>query len=190
MNWVDWILVALVALCTLHGLISGALRQAFILMRIILALLIATAVHVVWLPPSLVERGEAMLPAGTLYAVSLAILYVLAWVALYLVFLLVHMITPTTSDMDLGQRLGGGLLGMMRGVALVFLLVLVVDYSSLAMRDTWQNAPLRQRLSPYAQDLRRGVMQADNLTRQRIEDIMRMSRTWQQRDESELLSSQ
>ena len=104
-------------------------------------------------------------------------MYILAWLALYLVFLLVRMLLTQQGELDLGQRLGGAFLGLVRGVALVFLAIILVDYTSLATHADWEASPLRQRLSPYAQDLRRGITQADGFTREHIEGLMR---TWEE----------
>ena len=172
MNWVDWALIALVAACTLHGLNAGTFSQTIGLTRVLLAFLVATAIHVLWLPPAIVERGEALLPSGTLYAVSLLVLYVLAWLALFFVFFFLRLLFPPRADMDMGQRLGGAFLGLVRGFVFVFLIIILVDYRSFGEGTTWIDSRVQQYLSPYAQDFRRGIMQADDFTREHLEKFM------------------
>lgn len=167
MNWVDWIFAIIVGGCVLQGVLKGTLSQAFMLLRITLAMVIAIVVQVAWIPQSFIDN-QLLVSPSIMYAVSLFILYVLAWLALFLLFIFVRMIFPLSGNIDFGQRAGGAILAFLRGVIVLLLVILLIDYTPLSSSRVWHSSAVRSYLAPVVEQIREGFILADTMTSNNI----------------------
>ncbi|HMB70140.1 MAG TPA: CvpA family protein [bacterium] len=121
MNWVDWIILAVVAVSTFAGLMRGALKTVLSLVGLVVGFVAATresgAVGMVlarWMPEP----------------VAAAVGFVFVFLGVALVFtLLAWLLRKLLQGLALGwlDRLGGAALGLARGAAIVGVLALVVE---------------------------------------------------------------
>ena len=145
----DFIVVAVVALSTLLGFISGFMRVVMSLASWVIAVVVAihlSPVLATWFP----EMGGA---SGARYLIAFAVIVL---VVLIIGALLGWVLYRLMRAVGLGflDRLMGAVVGMARGVLIVVIGVLVCGLSDLPKRDWWQNAWLAPPLVAAATSLK------------------------------------
>jgi membrane protein required for colicin V production len=131
--WVDWVLLALLALSTLLGVMRGMLLEVLSLMGWIAAYFAAR-----WWSPevsSYLPVGAPMSPlrlaAGFLvtFAIALLLWKLFSW--------LLHKIVRA-SALSATDRVLGAVFGLLRGLAIALVIATLVTLSPLARTPAWQ----------------------------------------------------
>lgn len=136
MSWVDWCIIAVLALSVLMGLFRGFIGEVLALACWVAAFWIA------WVfGPRLAESLTAIdVPSARImlgYAICFLAVLLAGAVLTFLVRKLIAGSGLTGSD-----RLLGMVFGLVRGIALVTLLVLILGFTPLAKDPWWQHSQL------------------------------------------------
>ena len=133
LGWVDWTLIAVLALSVLLGLARGFVFEALLLGGWVAAYFAATwfAPQVgTWLPVG--APGSALNHAAAFALCFLAAILVWA-VAARLIRLLIH-----ATPLSVADRLLGAVFGLLRGGLLLLAVATVVAYTPAAQSTPWQ----------------------------------------------------
>lgn len=146
MAWVDWALLAVIALSVAVGLLRGFIKEVFSLGVWIAAFLVAfqySGVFAEWLQESVsLPSARTALAFGGLF---LAVL-VVGGLLTYLLGELVEKTGLSGTD-----RLLGGVFGAARGVMLAVSLLLVAGFTPLPLDPWWQESRVIQALMPLVE---------------------------------------
>jgi membrane protein required for colicin V production len=144
--WVDWALLAVIALSVAVGLLRGFIKEVFSLGVWIAAFLVAfqySGVFAEWLQESVsLPSARTALAFGGLF---LAVL-VVGGLLTYLLGELVEKTGLSGTD-----RLLGGVFGAARGVMLAVSLLLVAGFTPLPLDPWWQESRVIQALMPLVE---------------------------------------
>lgn len=137
MAWIDWVIVAVVALSVLLGLFRGVMRELIALAGLVLAL---------WLAVQFAVPLGAQLPLGDLWpaARSLAagvLIFVAVVFAAGIVGWLVQRLLAAVK-LSAADRVLGGLFGLLRGVLLLLVMVFVFRETAVAREAWWRESVL------------------------------------------------
>lgn len=146
MDWPDYVILAIIALSVLVGFFRGFLREAMGLAIWAAAFWIAFT-FVDRLTPYL-ENGVELPSART--AIAFAILFFAALVIGGLISWLIGQMVEKTG-LSGTDRLLGGVFGIVRGLALVVLLILFAGFTPLPKDPWWQDSQLIPRVLPLAE---------------------------------------
>ena len=148
MTLFDFTVIAILALSTLLGFISGFMRVVMSLASWVVAVIVA--IH---MSPVLATWFPKWAAPGARYLIAFAVIVL---VVLIVGALLGWMLYRLMRAVGLGflDRLMGAVVGMARGVLIVVIGVLVCGLSDLPQRDWWQNAWLAPPLVAAATGLK------------------------------------
>ncbi len=146
MEWPDYVILAILALSVLVGFFRGFLREAMGLAIWAAAFWIAFT-FLDKLTPYL-ENGIELPSART--AIAFAILFFAALVIGGLISWLIGQMVEKTG-LSGTDRLLGGVFGIVRGLALVVLLLLFAGFTPLPKDPWWQDSQLIPRILPLAE---------------------------------------
>jgi membrane protein required for colicin V production len=133
--WVDWALLAVLALSVLIGLLRGLI---FELMSI--AGWLVAYVAALWLGPQLAPHLAVGSPgSGLNQSAALALCFVAALVAWGLLARLVRLLIAAT-PLTVPDRVLGALFGLARGLVLLVVLATVVSLTPAAQSRQWQSS--------------------------------------------------
>lgn len=123
MNWIDLLGLLVLSIFFLMGLVKGFIREVLILAGIVVSFFIS--LHLMGFAASWVEKWVAI-PA----ALSLLIGFVAVFLGLVVVFHIVgyvlHKIVRA-SPLSIFDRLGGGLLGLLKAGLIIFVILLLLS---------------------------------------------------------------
>ncbi len=148
--WIDYAILAAVAVSALLGLIRGLVQETFALLSWIAALWIALHFH-----PAMALQLETVLPHPTLrIAAAFTILFLATLIVGKLVgFLLATLVEH--SPLSVLNRLGGLLFGAGRGVLLVTAVILLAQNFELDRESWWRKSRLLPHFERWANTLGR-----------------------------------
>jgi len=135
-NWVDIIIVTIIALSAIFGLWRGLVKEVFSLVTWVAALIVAR-VYSVSLAPLFATTFEG---ETTRYIVAFVVLFLLTMVVGTLVSHLLSKLL-TIAGLKLTDRILGGGFGVLRGTILVMLVIFVAG-GFFASTPTWQQSRL------------------------------------------------
>lgn len=143
LNWIDYVIIALIGLSVLISLIRGFVREVLSLASWIAAFLIAfNFAHSL----SLMFVGHIKSPTAQ-FVIAFAILFIAALlvgaVVNYLISNLVKKTGLSGTDRVLGMALGG-----VRGVLIVSILILLAGFTSLPKDAAWNHSYLLPHFTP------------------------------------------
>lgn len=143
MNWVDYAILAIVAISLLVGALRGFMKEVFSLVTWALAFVIAYrfAGDVAGLMEPHVSLPSARTAMG--FAGLFLVVLVVGGLLNYLIGRLVETTGLTGTD-----RLLGGAFGAVRGLAIVLVFLLVAGYTPIPRDPWWQQSGMIQRLMP------------------------------------------
>jgi membrane protein required for colicin V production len=146
MNWLDYAIIAVLGLSVLMGLWRGFIGE-------VLALAVwACAFWVAWLlGPALAERFSASISTPSARVI---LAYVLCFVAVLIAGAIVTFLVRKLvegSGLSGSDRLLGMVFGLVRGMALVVLIVLLLGFTPFARDPWWRQSQLLPRFEQGAQ---------------------------------------
>ena len=135
MNWVDFTIIAIILVSTVIGLFRGFVREILVLTGWIVAF---WAVATYAGPASALLEPYVASPLGRTVLAFIGI-FILALVACGLLYNLIEKLIVKTglSGVD---RLLGGMYGVLRGAALVVIVVLIAGLTAVPGASWWQQA--------------------------------------------------
>jgi membrane protein required for colicin V production len=137
LGWVDWALLAVLALSVLVGIVRGFVFECLSLAGWVVAWFVA---H--WGAPQLAPHLAGFTPLGqagapALHALALALCFIAALGVWGLLSRLVRMLVHAT-PLSLPDRLLGGGFGALRGAVVLLVLASVVAFTPLAQSAGWR----------------------------------------------------
>jgi membrane protein required for colicin V production len=137
LGWVDWTLLAVLAVSVLVGIVRGFVFECLSLAGWVVAWFAAQ-----WGAPQLVPHlaglvNLASAATPTLHAAALALCFVAALVVWGLLSRLVRMLVHAT-PLSLPDRLLGGGFGVLRGAVLLLAVASIVAFTPLAQSGPWR----------------------------------------------------
>jgi len=145
MTWVDYAVLAIVAISVLLSVIHGFVRELLALASWITAFLTAQtyAAAVMPLMPAAIP-GDSLRLLAAFLVVFLSVLLAMSLIAIAF-SKLVH-----KSGLGLADRMLGAVFGLVRGLGIVMIVVLLVGLTSLPRQPAWRHAILSAPLEMLA----------------------------------------
>ncbi|MGC4077263.1 MAG: CvpA family protein [Rubrivivax sp.] len=135
LGWVDWTLLAVLAVSTVIGLVRGFVFEAMSLAGWIVAWFVAQ-----WFASDLALHLPVGTPGGALnHAAAFVLTFVAALVAWSLMSRLVRLIVHATPLSPADRALGAGF-GLLRGTVLLLALATVVALTPVAQSSSWRQS--------------------------------------------------
>jgi len=148
--WIDYAIIAVVAVSALLGLFRGLIQETLSLLSWIAALWVGIHYH-----PAMSLRLQGILPQPELRtAAAFAVLFI---ATLVVGRILAHLIATLVerSPLAVFNRLGGLVFGASRGVLLLLVLVLIAQNLELVRQPWWRESRLLPHLEHWAVELGR-----------------------------------
>ena len=138
LTWIDWLFVAVLMVTGLTGLLRGLIREALGLAAWIIALLVARllAEPVADLFAGLIDNPDGRLVLAFVLVIFAVIL---------LCGIVIRMLHAAVEWVGMGllNRVTGAAFGMAKGAAVLVLVTILINLTSLANLQAWQDAELR-----------------------------------------------
>jgi len=155
MNWIDWLIIAVIGLSTIIGIMRGFVKEALSLVVWIGAMVIATSFC-----EDLLRVDSPLKPFLTETITQPQIQLSAAFVLLFLATLIVgglfnFMIGRLIASSALAgfNRMLGMFFGLMRGAVIVAMIVVAVQSTPLGQHIAWQASLLVHPLAQWSQQL-------------------------------------
>ena len=168
----DWILIALVILCCINGIWQGVYIELLGLVHFILALLIATAIHVIVIPDVLYTLSQTYFNSNIVYGVGLVVIFIICWLVLKMLFAVLLLMTGSSNTKNPLTRVLGGCMGILKGGAVIVLIVIAADYTFIPDQEFWQQSLVIKKITPFAYQARDGLTLVDDFARQNIQELI------------------
>jgi len=146
MNWPDYVVFAILGLSVIVGFFRGFLREVLGLVIWAAAFWVAFTFTSSLTP--FLENGIELPSART--AIAFAMLFLAALIVGGLISWLIGQMVEKTG-LSGTDRMLGGVFGIMRGLALVILLLLLAGFTPLPKDPWFQQSPVIQKLVPLAE---------------------------------------
>jgi len=138
LTWLDWIFVAILALCVLMGMVRGLIREGLGLVVWIIALLVARAFCV--------QVGEFFHDSITNPVIRMVVGFVIvAFVVFILGGFCIKLLNALVSWVGMGSfnRLLGGVFGAIKGLVVLAVIGIVIPVTPFADIPAWQQSVFR-----------------------------------------------
>lgn len=138
LTWLDWIFVAILALCVLMGMVRGLIREGLGLVVWIVALLVARAFCV--------QVGEFFHDSITNPVIRMVVGFVIvAFVVFILGGFCIKLLNALVSWVGMGSfnRLLGGVFGAIKGLVVLAVIGIVIPATPFANVPAWQQSVFR-----------------------------------------------
>ena len=168
----DWILIALIVLCCINGIWQGVYIELLGLVHFMLALLIATAIHVVVIPEVLYRLSQTYFNSNIVYGVGLVVIFIVCWLILKVLFAVLLLMTGSSNTKNPLTRILGGCMGILKGGALIVLIIMAIDYTFVPDQKFWQESFIIEKTTPFAYQVRDGLAFIDDFARQNIQELI------------------
>lgn len=134
-GWVDWALIAVLAISVLVGLWRGLVFEVMSLLGWVVAYVVAQAFSAQLAPHLPVGTPGGALQAGAAFAVTF-VLALIAWMILARLLRLLIQATPLTV---IDRMLGAGF-GLLRGLVLLLAAATLIAFTPAAASPAWQHS--------------------------------------------------
>ncbi|OGT55557.1 MAG: hypothetical protein A3F43_02580 [Gammaproteobacteria bacterium RIFCSPHIGHO2_12_FULL_42_10] len=154
-NWIDYALLAIIALSLLTGLSRGLVREMIALAALIIALVVATffAAPLAQFLSDSSNVQHATNHSEVISYVTLGLSFALLFFATIIlgaiIGFIIHLVVQSTL-LGFGDRLLGGVFGLVRGLLMNLVIIFLVQLTSFADSPTWKQAELVQMFEPIA----------------------------------------
>lgn len=169
---VDWVFLALLLLCSVNGLWQGAYAELLGLVHFVLALFVATVIHVVAIPEVLHHLSQTYFNSNLVYGVSLVVVFICSWLLLKLLFTLLVLLTGPSSSKGPASRIFGAILGAAKGCVLITLAIMAADYTFMKEQDFWKQSWTVEQGTPLTYQVRDGLAYVDEFARENIQQLV------------------
>lgn len=150
LNWIDFIFVGLIGLSLVISLFRGLVREIISLLTWVIGF---------WAAFSFSSQLAIYLnpiggPTAFRLIVAFIMIFLAVWVIGFIVNALVSRVVHQTS-FGASDRLLGGVFGILRGVLLVFIIILLVNITQFATRPAWMHSWFVKVMTPWTQVVHR-----------------------------------
>lgn len=184
LNWVDYIIVALVLLTTLSGFSRGLLREILSLLTLVAAYVVATLFagtlstsitntdSVQHAMTQMSHSGGSAEPVSQLaLGVSFTILFVTTVIIGSIICFIINY-AFNKGTLGVGNRFLGGLFGIAKGLAISLALVFILQLTAMGDSSFWRESAIVKQMQPAVQAIGKQVSPSLNNLKEKFEKTM------------------